>query len=56
MEVYKLPNQEIQCKVINCRHNNKNNFCTLPNIEVGESNFEARHKKDTECNNFEPEI
>lgn len=49
-------NQEIKCKVQSCRYNDKSNYCTLSDIEVGETNFDAQHKKDTECNSFKPEI
>ena len=48
--------QEIRCSVQNCRHNNKNNFCMLKNIQVGETNFDAQRKRDTQCGNFEAEI
>lgn len=48
-------NQEIKCNVKNCRHNDKNNYCRLSHITVGESRFDAQRAKDTECGNFESE-
>lgn len=49
-------NQEIRCSVQNCRYNDKSNSCTLSDIEVGETTYDAQHKKDTECGSFESEI
>lgn len=48
-------NQQIKCNVQSCRFNDKVNYCTLADIEVGSSTFDAQHKNDTECTSFEVE-
>lgn len=48
-----MPNQQINCSVHTCRHNNQAHACTLNDILVGNSEPSPHEKHDTECASFE---
>ena len=45
--------QEIKCTVESCKFHDKDNFCTLEKIQVGNCEDEdAKEIKETACNSF----
>lgn len=49
------PDQTIQCRVKNCKFNDKTKYCTLSHITVGQECYCATDQYQTDCTNFELE-
>ena len=48
-----MSNQQINCNVRSCRHNNQGHACTLSSINVGSTATTPHRSADTECDSFE---